>query len=296
MIILGGIFLIVRSILYGDGRKPRFVAIPAVPEISLVHVHFEHDTAYVNVHCILENKSPFRLNIDSVYLNLRLGGELLVSESQHLGLRLKKKEKDSTVLHVKIPNKEVKKRIKSMHNQDSTDISIDAAIVYNTIIGSKSISIRKTHQIEVPVPPEFKVLGVRKQKIHLFKKQLDGTLFLEIQNLGKRLNVDVSEFHYAINIGDREVKAQGKLPQKVSIKPQTTKIIPIPGEFKFKTPLLTLGQILSDNDRLPLYLKLSGYVDSKKLKHIPVLVTLKGMVELRNEDKAKEQKKRIKNL
>ena len=237
------------------------------------------------------------MNIDSVYLDLRLGGELLVSENQQLGIRLKKNERDSTILHVKIPNKEVKKRIMSLQKQDSTDISVDATIVYNTIIGKKGLSVRKTHQIEVPIPPEFHVIGVRKEKIRLFKKQVDGTLFLEIENRGKKLNVDISEFHYYINVGHGEVTADGKLSKKIFIKPQTTEIIPIPGEFKFKTPLVTLGKVLTDNDRLPLYFKLSGYVDSKKLKkRIPIVVTKSGMVELRNEDKAKAQKKRVKNL
>lgn len=268
---------------------------PAIPKITLVQVHLENDTAYFRIHCILENKSPFRLNIDSVYLNLRLGGELLVRENQRIGLRLKHKEKDSTVLHVQFPHKELKRRIKSLQSQDSTDIEVDAAIVYNTIIGKKTFSVTKKHHIEVPVPPEFKVLGVRKEKIHLFKKQLDAILFLEIQNHGKRLNIDISEFHYDLNIAN-ELTTSGKLAQIVKIRPQHTKIVPFPGKYNIKTPLLTLGQILTDTDRLPFDLAISGYIDSKKIHRLPVLLTARGMVELRNEDKAKEQKKRIKNL
>lgn len=262
--------------------------IPEVTEITLIKADIHQDTAYIEVNTIVTNKAPYEMNIDSVICDLAVGGTLLVSTSNYVGLRQQSGESDSVKFAVKIPISHTRNKILSLQDQDSTGLSISATIVYS---GMK-IPFMKSKKIEVPVPPKFKVLKTER-KVKLFKKDIEAQLFLGIINEGKNLSLDLHDLQYEIIIGD-DLVSKGKFPRDVSIRPQTSQVLKLPMNLKMNHPLETIFKVMKDKDHLPFRLKLSGYLDAGKMKRIPTVIFASGKMELVNEEKKKAEKKREK--
>jgi len=259
--------------------------VPEVTKITLIKADIHADTAFVEVNTIVVNKAPYAMSIDSIVCDLSLGGTKLVSVSQYVGLRQESGESDSVRFSVNIPISHTRNKILSLQDQDSTGIRIEAAIVYS---GFK-LPFVKSQKIEVPVPPKFKILRTDK-KVRLFKKDIEAQLFLSIINEGKNLSLDLHDLQYEIIIGD-DLASRGKFPKDVSIRPQSSQVLRLPLNLKMNHPLETIFKVLGDKDRLPVRIKLSGYLDAGKMKRIPTVIFASGRMELVNEEKKKAEKK-----
>ncbi len=281
---IGGYFIY----LFIQKQKMLNLLLPEVTEITLIKADIHQDTAFIEVNTIVVNKAPYEMNIDSVVCDLALGGTLLVSTSNYVGLRQESGEADSVTFSVKIPITHTKNKIQSLQGQDSTGISIQATIVYSGL----KIPFIKSKKIEVPVPPKFKVLKTNR-KVKLFKKDIQAQLFLGIVNEGKNLSLDLHDLQYEISIGD-DLASKGKFPRDVSIRPQSSQVLKLPLNLKMKHPLATIFKIWGDKDRVTFHLMLSGYMDAGKMKRIPTVIFATGKMELVDEQKKKAEKKREK--
>ena len=281
---IGGYFIY----LFIQKQKMLNLLLPEVTEITLIKADIHQDTAFIEVNTIVVNKAPYEMNIDSVVCDLALGGTLLVSTSNYVGLRQESGEADSVTFSVKIPITHTKNKIQSLQGQDSTGISIQATIVYSGL----KIPFIKSKKIEVPVPPKFKVLKTNR-KVKLFKKDIQAQLFLGIVNEGKNLSLDLHDLQYEISIGD-DLASKGKFPRDVSIRPQSSQVLKLPLKLKMKHPLATIFKIWGDKDRVTFHLMLSGYMDAGKMKRIPTVIFATGKMELVDEQKKKAEKKREK--
>jgi LEA14-like dessication related protein len=286
ILLLGGAGYLVYYFI--QKQKMLNLLIPEVTEITLIKADIHQDTAYIEVNTIVTNKAPYEMNIDSVVCDLAVGGTLLVSTSNYVGLRQQSGESDSVTFAVKIPISHTRNKIMSLQGQDSTGITISAMIVYS---GMK-IPFMKSQKIEVPVPPKFKVIKTEK-KVKLFKKDIEAQLFLSIINEGKNLSLDLHDLQYEIIIGD-DLASKGKFPRDVSIRPQSSQVLRLPMNLKMKHPLGTIFKIMGDKDRVTFRIKLSGYLDAGKMKRIPTVIFASGKMELVNEVKKKADKKREK--
>lgn len=262
------------------------LALPEVKEITLIKVDIHSDTAFVEVNMIVMNKAPYRMSIDSVICNLSLGGTKLVSVSQYIGLRQESGQSDSVRISVNIPISHTRNKILSLQNQDSTGLQLEAMIVYSGFM----VPFAKSQQIEVPVPPQFKVIKTEKKEFRLFKKDVQVDLFLSIINEGKNLSLDLHDLQYEITIGT-DLRSKGKFPRDVSIRPQSSQVLKLPLDIKMKHPLETIFKIMGDNDRVPFKIELSGYMDVGKMERIPVVIFASGRMEIVNEQKKKREKK-----
>lgn len=274
--------------LFIQKQKMLNLLVPEVTEITLIKADIHQDTAFIEVNTIVVNKAPYEMNIDSVVCDLALGGTLLVSTSNYVGLHQKSGEADSVKFSVKIPISHTRNKIMSLQGKDSTGLSISAVIVYS---GMK-VPFIKSKKIEVPVPPQFKVLKTDK-KVKLFKKDIEAQLFLGIINEGKNLSLDLHDLQYELTIGD-DLASKGKFPRDVSIRPQTSQVLRLPLNLKMKHPLETIFKIMGDKDRVTFRIKLSGYLDAGNMKRIPTVIFASGKMELVDEEKKKADKKREK--
>lgn len=268
-------------------QKMLNLLVPQVTEITLIKANIHADTAYIEVNTIVVNKAPYEMNIDSVVCDLSLGGTKLVSTSQYVGLRQQSGESDSITFAVKIPISHTQKKILSLQSQDSTGITIEATIVYSGF----RLPFVRSKKIEVPVPPQFKVIKTEKRDLRLFKKDVQVDLFLGIINQGKNLSLDIHDLQYELIIGN-DLVSRGKLGKDISIKPQSSQIIKFPLDIKMKQPLKTIFKIWGDNDRVPFRIMLSGYLDAGKMKRIPTVIFASGQLEIVNEQKKKAEKNR----
>jgi LEA14-like dessication related protein len=261
--------------------------VPEFSEITLIKVNLHSDTAFMEVNGIVINKAPYGMSIDSIVCELSLDGTKLVATSQYVGLRLESGESDSVQFAVNIPISHTRNKIQSLQNQDSAGVVLEAAIVYS---GFK-LPFVKSKKIEVPVPPQFKLIKTEKKELNLFKKEVEVDLFLGIINEGKNLSLDIHDLQYELTIGN-DLTTKGKFGRDISLRPQTSQILKFPLDFKLKHPLKTIFKVMGDNDRVPFRLMLSGYLDVGKMKRIPTVIFASGRLEIVNEQKKKAEKKK----
>lgn len=267
-------------------QKMMNLLIPEVKEITLIKVNLHADTAFIEVNMIVENKAPYRMSIDSIVCNLSLGGTKIVSVGQYIGLRQESGESDSVKFSVNIPISRTRNKIKSLQNQDSTGVELEAMIVYSGFM----VPFAKSRQIEVPVPPQFRVIKTEKKDLRLFQKEVDVDLFLAIINEGKNLSLDIHDLQFKLTVGN-DMTAKGKLGKDIFIRPRSYQIVKFPLGFEMKNPLKTIFKVWKDEDRVPFRLMLSGYMDAGKMKRIPVVIFATGRMEIVNEQKKKAEKK-----
>ncbi len=289
LLLLGAIGLAV--FLYLRKQKMLNLILPEMTEITLIKAEIRSDTAFVEVSAIVVNKAPYAMKIDSIVCDLSLGGTTLVSTSQFVGMNQEPGESDTVTFAVDIPIHETKDKIKSLQGQDSTGVQIHATIVYSDF----KLNLTKGKKIEVPVPPKLRVVKTERKDMNLRKKTLDVDLFLEIINNGKNLDLDISGIQYEMTLGD-DLFTKGKYPKDVSIRPFSSVVLKFPLNFTMNHPVETIRKVWSDNDRVPVRIMLSGYLDAGTMKHIPVVIFLSGQTELVNEEKKKAEKKREKRL
>jgi LEA14-like dessication related protein len=226
------------------------------------------------------------MNIDSIICDLTLGGTKLISVSQYVGLEQESGDADSVKFSVNIPISHTRNKIKSLQSQDSTGIKIEAAIVYS---GFK-IPFVKSQKIEVPVPPRIRLLKTQNIEVKLFKKRASADMSLLLINEGKNLSLDLHDIQYELTVGN-DLFTKGKFQKDLSIRPESSQILRFPIAVKIAHPGKTIAKIISDKDRLPFRVKLSGYLDVGKMKRIPVVIFASGKMELVNEVKKKAKKK-----
>lgn len=260
--------------------------LPEVKEITLIKVDIHQDTAFIEVNAIVVNKAPYEMNIDSIVCDLSLGGTKLLSTSQYVGLSQQSGDSDSIKFAVKIPISHTQNKIKSLQSQDSTGITIEAAIVYS---GFK-LPFVQSKKIEVPVPPKFRLVKTENLEVKLFKKNVTADLYLELINEGKNLSLDIHDIQYKLTVGN-DFATKGKFQKGLSIRPQSSQIFKFPLDVKLMHPGKTIMKIVNDKDRLPFRVMLSGYIDVGKMKRVPIVIFASGQMEIFNEVKNKAKKK-----
>lgn len=287
LILLVGIGVPVYFII--KKQKMLNLIVPDLKEITLIRADIHQDTAHIEVNAVVENKAPYDMKIDSIVCELALGGTELISTSQYIGLSQKSGESDTIKVAVAVPISHTRNKIRSLQKQDSTGIAFYVSIVYS----NRKISFIRGQQIEVPVPPKIRLLKTENLEVKLFRKKVKADLFLEIINDGKNLSLDIHDIQYELSISN-DFATKGKFGKDISIRPQSSQILKFPLDVKIIQPGKTIMKILSDQDRLPFRVKISGYLDVGKLKRIPVVIFASGKLEILNEqkNKAKKQDKR----
>ncbi|MGV3609562.1 MAG: hypothetical protein ACO1N0_01345 [Fluviicola sp.] len=283
LLLFGGVGYLIYFLI--ERHKMLNLLLPEVTEITLVKATIRQDTAFVEVNMILTNRAPYKMNIDSLVCDLSLGGTKLLAISQYVGLSQESGQSDSVTFAVDIPISHTRNKILSLQDQDSTGITIEAAVVYSGL----KVPFMTSKKIEVPVPPKIRLLKTENLEVKLFKKKVTADLFLQIINEGKNLALDLRGIQYELEIGD-DLDTKGKL-QDISIKKQSSQILKLPLDLHLLHPGKTIGKVLNHKDRLPFRVKISGFLDFGKLKHIPVVIFASGRMELVNEEKNKAKKK-----
>jgi len=289
LLLLVGIGLAV--FLYIRKQKMLNMILPEMTEVTLIKAEIKNDTAFVEVSAVVQNKAPYAMKIDSIVCDLSLGGTILVSTSQFVGVNQEPGESDTLTFFVNIPIHHTKEKIQSLQDQDSTGVQVHATIVYSDF----RLNLSKGAKIEVPVPPKLRVIKTERKDMSLRKKSLDVDLFLEIINDGKNLNLGISDIQYELTLGD-DLFTKGKYNKDVSITPFSSVLLKFPLHFTMKQPVETIRKVWSDNDRVPFRIMLSGYLDAGEMKRVPVVIFTSGMMELVNEEKKKAEKEQKRRL
>ena len=260
-------------------KKALEVVVPEIESLEKMEMRVEADTAHTSLVLRAANKGWFTLNIDSLMFRVRLDSELIVSRTEPVKLRLPRGAEDTLRLTIPFPYKRVSEKIRDLQGQDRVDVIVRLRVVYSTVFGRASLPIRKVTAMEVPVPPSFEVEKVR----YLGRKGKTGSFaaFVRMHNYGKA-DLTVSDVGYVVTMS-KGLRAQGKHPEPVVVKPKSDLLVQLPFDVEFKSAMKAIAMVLTDNDKVAYDVKITGKMRSGKLgpETIPVEIEKKGEMELK---------------
>lgn len=269
--------------LFFNPKKGLRLALPDLDDITLVNARIANDTAYVDVDMLLENKSIFKLNLDTLFYRIVLADSLLFNKTQVLNIRQKTGDINTFKLPLKIPVTKTMRTVKSLQNQDSTYIEIDSYIVYNTIFGHAKIPVSKRVKIKVPVPPEITVNKLELDKVSISDKTVELRALVTITNKGELLDLNIHEIRYHLRLGDNLVTSDGVYNKPIRVKPMSETRVEIPVAVKVNRIVKTAWKYLT-NDELPYHIDVKAQLDENSFYHksnIPVQAQAEGRSKLR---------------
>lgn len=269
--------------IFFNPKKGLKLVLPDLDDITLVNATIEHDTAYVDVDMLLENKSVFKLDLDTLFYKIVLADSLLFNQTQVLNIRQKAGDVNTFKLPLKIPISKTMHTVKSLQNQDSTYIEIDSYIVYNTVFGHAKIPVSKRIKIKVPVPPEITVNNLEIDKISVADKTVDLRAAVTIINKGELLDLNIHEISYHLELGEDLVSSDGVYNKPINVKPLSETRVEIPITVKVNRIVKTAWKYFT-NDEVPYHIDVKAQLDENSFYHksnIPVQVKAEGRAKLR---------------
>ena len=263
-------------------KKALKLVFPDLNKISYVNAVIKNDSAFTKIDLVLENKNPYKLDIDSLYFEIKLNDTSIAEQIVALNIRQARFEEDTVKLPLNLSIKKIKSIISNLQGQDSTTIEAKGFITYQTIFGKTKIAFDKRAAIQVPIPPKIKVLKVERKSFNYSEKILRANASVEIINEGKNLDLILNDIHYDLTVKNT-LRSHGILSKPIIIKPRSSSIINIPMEIEVYHPLKTAWLIKIDQDKLMYSLHLKGNVKeniSEKAFTSPVEIEAKGVLEL----------------
>jgi len=263
-------------------RKAINLIFPGINEISFIHIDLKKDSALLKLYVFIQNKMPYKMVIDTLNFEIKLNGFKMVEESVPVQIDQKWFETDTIELPVNLSLKGIKKIIGDLQGQDSTDMEINFAIVYNTLIGREKVSINRKVRIESAIPPQITILKLEHKKYNLKEKTSEAVLKIKIVNNGKNIDLQLNEISYNLQIINTFL-SKGIIVMPINIKPESIQVVDIPIIIEFNKPFKTAWLIVTNNDILEFDLNLKCKVkvnNIKDFKAIPVEIDATGSMEL----------------
>lgn len=283
-----GVFTLAIVVLFYvyNPKKAVELILPDLSKITFINVSVVNgDSVQSKAAIIVQNKSPYKLSIDSVFFRVELNKSQLIEEYVPLNLEQIRHQVDTVLLPIDFSRKKLKTILAELKEVDSTDVDFKCYVIYKTMFGHVKLKYDKTVRIPVPIPPQIKVIKVERKKFNVLDKILNTNIQLEIINKGKNINLKLQHIHYTLEIGN-SLSSEGIIDRTIEIKPQTTSYAEIPLEIKIEHPLKTILEILTNNDHTNYILRLNAemieqMVDKSSQTPIPIEIFAEGNLELK---------------
>lgn len=253
--------------------------LPDINELSYINAMIESDTAHFEIIGVIENKAPYSIHIDSIDYEFELAGELLICEHQKVDVKQSSGEKDTIVLAFRLPISKTRSLIQALQNRDSTKITANIDVTYNTVFGNTSIHLSKDFDVKVPTPPEFNLNKVKAGELNLKQKNIDIALDVSIKNNSEKIELCLQNLNYDATIGNN-ISGKGKIGRMIVIPPQSTENIVLPINVKIDKPFEVFWKVITDEDLMNYEINLRGMLVNDTIKPIPLSVTINGKTQL----------------
>ncbi|MBA2612079.1 MAG: LEA type 2 family protein [Bacteroidetes bacterium] len=263
-------------------RKALKLVFPDLTNISYIKAVIKNDSAFTKISMVLQNKNPYKLDIDTLDFNLKLNDTSIAHQTIALKIEQARFDIDTIKLPLNLSIKKIRGLISRLQDQDSTSVEVSGYIVYQTLFGRAKINFDKKTPILVPIPPEIKVLKVERNGYNIRDKILKASATIEIINKGKNLDLSLTNIQYDMTVKNT-LRSKGIISKPLVIKPHSSIIIKLPVEIEIYHPLKTVWLIKTDNDQLNYTLHIKCNVKeniSESSFASPTEVTATGILEL----------------
>ncbi len=273
----------IALIYYLNSHKAISFIIPDVSKISYINLNITDGNLLAKIDVIVINKRPYRMVIDSFVCVINLDGKILFREKIPLKMNLPRFTRDTINFPFHLNIDTIINLLKSVQTRDSAHLEATGYIVYSSFIGKTKLPFIKKIKIELPIPPEIKVLKVERKRYNILEKSLLAEVTVQITNLGKNIDIELHHIIYNLKIKNT-LSCTDTLKKIVMIKPGSDEILVIPITIKLEHPFKTALMIINDNDRMRYQLNLKSYISEKssdrEMKLIPIEVDATGILEL----------------
>ncbi len=230
-------------------KKALKLIFPDISDISYINAVIKNDSALTRISMVFQNKNPYKLDIDTLDFTIKLADTIIAKQKIALLLKQSQFDIDTVKVPLNLDIKKIKSLIKSLQDQDSTEIKIEGSATYETFFGKTKFNFNKNNKIQVPVPPEIKVLKVERKKFNFKEKKLKAVATIEIINKGKLIDLQLKDIHYRLLVKNT-LESHGVISKTISIKPRSSIIVNIPVEIEIYHPLKTAWLVRIDKDQL----------------------------------------------
>jgi hypothetical protein len=246
------------------------LAVPELRQVEKAEARIARDTAFTNLYLTVRNDGWFKMNIDSLYFNVRFDTLRVLTGDQKLDLILDIGESDTLAMPVAIPFRTLLDMIADGQDQDSVDIATDVRIVYRTIFGKRAIPYEKVDRIGMPLPPEFDLGKVRFAGMKNRKILLDAEI--SMNNPGN-LRLVLSDLAFEFRLADAMV-ATGSHPDTLNILPRSRLKRTLRIEAKLDKPLKSAFAFASKKKDTPFHAVVTGKLHHDDLGDKPTKITI----------------------
>lgn len=255
------------------------LVLPEFTGDNFVKVKVKNDTAYVSLKSYLNNTAPYKVIIDSISYSISLDATPIIVERKKLNLSQKSGAIDTAILQFKVPIKKLRSVISNLQSQDSTFIKGDFELMCTTIFGKVNIDFSKKKRINVPIPPEVKILKVRKKSIDILKGKASIAVDLNVINHSALIDLKLSAIEYHIQLGE-QIMAKGTIDGDVIINPKSSTNITVPLQIDIDKPLRTLWEVFIDKEKEDYKVVLKAMLSNDNLSKIPLEIEATGSTAL----------------
>ena len=279
-LLLGVIGIVAYYVM--NPKKTLVLILPSLNEIKNVQINLKSDSALVKLFVVVQNKMPYKIMMDTLHFEIELEGHKLAEETIPLNIGQSKFGKDTIALPIHLSTKEIKKVIGNLQGQDSTYLTANFYVVYNTFWGIQHLRYNQKIKIATPIPPQIKILKVKQHSYNFRNKTSEATIKLEIINKGKYIDLQLNDIHYNLQIKDKFL-SKGVYNQAINVKHSSSLLVDIPVVIKYNKPLKTLWLVARNEDKLKykLNIKLNVRVNNmENINVIPVELDAVGNIEL----------------
>lgn len=263
-------------------KKALTLILPSLNEIKNININLKSDSALVKLFVVVQNKMPYKIMMDTLHFEIELDGHKLAKETIPVNIGQSKFGKDTIALPIHLSTKEIKKVIGNLRGQDSTYLTANFYIVYNTFLGTQTLRYNQKIKIATPIPPQIKILKVKQHSYNFRNKTSEATIKLEIINNGKYIDLQLNDIQYNLQIKDKFL-SKGVYAHSINVKHSSSLLVDIPVVIKYHKPLKTLWLVARNEDKLEykLNIKLNVRVNNlENINVIPVELDAIGNIEL----------------
>ncbi|MBL7933502.1 MAG: LEA type 2 family protein [Bacteroidia bacterium] len=253
------ISVVVLYLVFNPGKALNFV-FPELNKISYLNSVIRKDSVFTTVSMLMENKNPYKLNIDTFHFEVWLNDTCIAHETVFLGIRQKRGQADTVKLPLRLNGKKIRTLIKNLQSKDSTNAEIRGYVLYETFLGDTKLKFDRKVRIEVPVPPEIKISKIERKKFNYGDNTLDAVAHIQVRNMGKKLSLHLMDVHYDLTVKNT-LHSEGIITEDAVIAPQSVLNLNVPMRIEVFHPLKTVWLIRTDQDRLDYTLNINGLVN-----------------------------------
>jgi LEA14-like dessication related protein len=259
-------------------KNAQNILIPEIDQIKQASIKIKGDTAHTDLLIRFKNKGIFKINIDSLSYKVTFDTLQVLNKMQPLQLVLKPGDIDSMTIPVAIPYKRIIGRIRQLQNRDTTDITTEVRIAYNTIWGKTVLPHKQLHRIGTPIPPKFEL--DRLEFVRIQDRSIHFNAHLRMINDGN-IDLRLSNLKYKFKLKEH-LDAEGGHAATIVVKPHSVTKEVLPIEAKFSHVLKAALLVVKDDDLLPYNVVISAMLEGEEGKEpTEIIIKKAGSFELK---------------